>query len=377
MAAGRAWSRLARAIQFPGALLFLHRNPPVFPASCFMNSSTASTDAPTPVDSNWKKLVANYRQPSVRKAVGQIINTIGLYIVLWVALFFVVKISWLLAAPIMLIAGLLLIRVFIIFHDCGHGSFFKSREANDITGFIAGLLTFTPYMHWRWEHSVHHASSGDLDRRGLGDIWTMTVAEYLASPKKTRILYRISRNPIIMFVVAPVLLLTIYQRFADRNAKPRERRSVWWMNLAIVAMVAGMMAIFGWKNYLILQVGISMVAGGAGVWLFYVQHQFEDMVWERREGWDFAIAAMQGSSYYKLPAVLQWFSGNIGFHHIHHLSPKIPNYFLQECHESHELFSSVPPVTLKTSLKTIHLKLWDEEGRKLVRFRDIRGMARA
>jgi omega-6 fatty acid desaturase (delta-12 desaturase) len=343
-----------------------------------MNSTAVSPDTTsTPVDSNWKKLVANYRQPSVRKAVGQIINTIGLYAVLWAAMFFAVQISWWLVVPIMIFAGLLLVRVFIIFHDCGHGSFFKSREANDITGFIAGLLTFTPYMHWRWEHSVHHASSGDLDRRGMGDIWTMTVAEYLAAPKKTRILYRISRNPIIMFVVAPVLLLVVYQRFADRNAKPRERRSVWWMNLAVVAMVAGMIAIFGWKNYLIMQVGISMIAGGTGVWLFYVQHQFEDMVWERREGWDFAIAAMQGSSYYKLPRILQWFSGNIGFHHIHHLSPKIPNYYLQECHESHELFSSVPPVTLKTSLKTIHLKLWDEENRKLIRFRDLRGMQRA
>lgn len=307
----------------------------------------------------------------------QIINTMGLYAAVWVAMYFAVDYSWWLTAPLMIFNGLLLIRVFIIFHDCGHGSFFKSKLANDITGFISGLLTFTPYHHWRWEHSVHHASSGDLDRRGMGDIWTMTVAEYLASPKKTRILYRISRNPIVMFVIAPVLLLVVYQRFSTSSAKPREKWSVWWMNLAVVAMIAGMTWIFGWKNYLILQLGVSMIAGGAGVWLFYVQHQFEDMVWERREGWDFAIAAMQGSSYYKLPRILQWFSGNIGFHHIHHLSPKIPNYYLQKCHENHELFSSVPPVTLMKSFRTIGLKLWDERSRRLVGFRDIRDLPRA
>ncbi len=353
-----------------------------------MNSSAALLDAPAPpapaiesskepTESNWKKLVSHYREPSASKAWGQIINTILLYAALWVGMFFAVKISWWLVAPLMLIAGGLLVRVFIIFHDCGHGSFFKSKKANDVTGFIAGLLTFTPYMHWRWEHAVHHASSGDLDRRGMGDIWTLTVDEYLASSKKTRILYRISRNPVIMFLIAPVLLLVVYQRFADRNAKPRERQSVWWMNVAIVGMVVGMAAIFGIKNYLIMQIGVSMVAGGAGVWLFYVQHQFEDMVWERREGWDFAVAAMKGSSYYKLPRILQWFSGNIGFHHIHHLSPKIPNYYLQKCHESHDLFSAVPPVTLINSLKTIGLKLWVEKNRKLVGFRDIRDLPRA
>jgi acyl-lipid omega-6 desaturase (Delta-12 desaturase) len=330
----------------------------------------------TSAEVSWKKLVAKYRQPSFSKASLQILNTVLAYVAVWVAMYFALKVSWWLVVPLIVLGGGLLIRTFIIFHDCGHGSFFKSREANDVTGFICGILTFTPYMHWRWEHSVHHASSGDLDRRGVGDIWTMTVAEYLAAPKRTRVLYRIARNPIVMFVLAPVLMLMVYQRFPARSARPRERRSVWGMNLAILLMCAGLVYLFGFWNYLVIQLGISMIGGGIGVWLFYVQHQFEDVVWERKEGWDFAAAAMEGSSYYKLPKILQWFSGNIGFHHIHHLSPKIPNYHLQDCHESHPLFSSVPPVTLRESGKTIHLKLWDEANRRLVRFRDIRGLPR-
>jgi len=337
-----------------------------------MSTPDASQEIPPASKANWKKLVANYRKPSTPKAMIQIANTIVAYILIWIGMYFALKVSWWLVVPLMCIGGGLLIRVFIIFHDCGHGSYLKSRQANDILGFICGVLTFTPYMHWRWEHAVHHASSGDLDRRGIGDIWTMTLSEYLAAPKRTRILYRIARNPVVMFLIAPVLLLTIYQRFSARNAKPRERRSVWFMNLAILLIYSGVAYLFGIWNYLIIQAGISMIAGGAGVWLFYVQHQFEDVVWERKEGWEFAVAAMEGSSYYKLPPVLQWFSGNIGFHHIHHLSPQIPNYHLQKCHESDPFFASVPPVTLKESWKTVRLKLWDEKNRRLVGFEAVR-----
>ncbi|RYD37385.1 MAG: fatty acid desaturase [Verrucomicrobiaceae bacterium] len=333
-----------------------------------MNSTVAPPEIPTNSAANWKKLVAGYRKPSTPKASLQIINTILAYIVTWIVMYHALTISWWLVVPLIVLGGGLLIRVFIIFHDCGHGSFFKSRKANDILGFVCGILTFTPYMHWRWEHAIHHASSGDLDRRGVGDIWTMTLAEYIAAPKRTQVLYRIARNPIVMFLIAPVLMLVVYQRFPDRNAKPREKRSVWLMNLAILVIYSGVAWWFGVWNFLIIQAAISMIGGGAGVWLFYVQHQFEDVVWERKEGWEFAVAAMEGSSYYKLPRILQWFSGNIGFHHIHHLSPQIPNYHLQACHESHPFFDSVPPVTLWQSLKTIHLKLWDEENRRLVGF---------
>jgi omega-6 fatty acid desaturase (delta-12 desaturase) len=268
-----------------------------------------------------------------------------------------------------------MVRVFIIFHDCGHGSFFRPRLANDITGFLAGLLTFTPYFHWRWEHSLHHGTSGNLDKRGTGDIWTMTVQEYLESSRWKRFAYRLSRNPIILFVIAPVFLLLGRQRFPSPTASTRERHSVWWMNLAILGMVGLMSWIFGWKAYLLLQLIVTIVAGAAGVWLFYVQHQFEDAYWERAAEWDYTTAALQGSSYYKLPAILQWFSGNIGFHHIHHLSPRIPNYNLERCHYSHPLFQAVKPVTLFGSFKSLAYRLWDEQGRRLISFRELRRRA--
>jgi omega-6 fatty acid desaturase (delta-12 desaturase) len=304
------------------------------------------------------------------------INTFGGYLVLWAAMYWSLKLSWWLAVPLAILAGLFVVRVFIIFHDCGHGSFLKSRVANDIVGFLSGMITFTPYYHWRWEHGLHHGASGDLDRRGTGDIWTMTVQEYLESTRWKRFAYRLARNPFILFVVAPLFMFLVRQRFTTPGAKPRERFSVWWMNLAIAGIATGMCLLFGWKAYLVLQLIVMMVAGAVGVWLFYVQHQFEDAWWERSSAWDYTAAALQGSSFYKLPKVLQWFSGNIGFHHIHHLSPRIPNYNLQRCHESHPLFSTVKPVTLGGSFRAMAFRLWDESRRKLVGFRQIRHLPR-
>jgi omega-6 fatty acid desaturase (delta-12 desaturase) len=271
-----------------------------------------------------------------------------------------------------ILAAGFVVRIFIIFHDCGHGSYFRSRWANDIVGFISGILTFTPYYHWRWEHNIHHATSGHLDKRGVGDVWTMTVQEYLEASRWKRFAYRLARNPFILFVIAPLYLFLIHQRFPSREANPRERMSVWWMNLAIVGMIAGFGSLLGFKNYLLIQLIITAVAGSAGVWLFYVQHNFEGAYWERAENWDYTRAALDGSSFYKLPKILQWFSGNIGYHHIHHLRAKIPNYNLQACHEANPLFREVKPVTLLTSLKSLNFRLWDEEARKLVSFRQLR-----
>jgi omega-6 fatty acid desaturase (delta-12 desaturase) len=333
--------------------------------------------SPSATVAEWKAIVAKFQMPSRWKATWQIVNTFGSYVFLWVLMYWSVSISWWLAVPLAMLAGLLEVRIFIIFHDCGHGSFLKSGLANGIIGFIAGVATFTPFYHWRWEHGVHHGASGDLDRRGTGDIWTMTVQEYLESTRWKRFAYRLARNPVILFVVAPLFLFLIRQRFSTPGAKPRERHSVWWMNLAILGMVLTLSWVFGWKTYLLLQVIITAVAGSAGVWLFYVQHQFEDAYWERGGEWDYTTAALQGSSFYKLPKVLQWFSGNIGFHHIHHLSPRIPNYNLQRCHESHPLFTSIKPVTLRRSLKSMAFRLWDEANHKLVGFRSIRHLARA
>jgi acyl-lipid omega-6 desaturase (Delta-12 desaturase) len=337
-----------------------------------MNTSRASSIGVA----DWKELVAEFQRPSVGRATWQIVNSLGSYVLLWVLMGWSLTISWWLTLPLAILAGGLLVRVFIIFHDCGHGSFLKSRLANDIVGFIAGLLTFTPYYHWRWEHALHHGASGDLDRRGTGDIWTMTVQEYLESSRWKRFAYRLARNPIVLFVIAPVFLFVVRQRFPSFGANRRERRSVWWMNLAILAMTALGSSLLGLKVYLLIQVLVLAVAGAAGVWLFYVQHQFEDAYWEHTEQWDYTSAALQGSSFYKLPRVLQWFSGNIGFHHIHHLSPRIPNYNLERCHKSHPLFQTVKPVTMFGSLKSITFRLWDEQRRKLVGFREIRGLKR-
>jgi omega-6 fatty acid desaturase (delta-12 desaturase) len=326
---------------------------------------------------DWKKIVAKYQQPSLARASWQIVSTLVPYALLWYVMYLSLSISWWLTAPLAVLAGAFLVRIFIIFHDCGHGSFFKSRGANDVWGFLCGILTFTPYYHWRWEHSLHHATSGDLDRRGTGDVWTMTVQEYLESSRWKRFAYRLARNPIVLFVLAPMYIFLIKHRIPKAEASPRERSSVYWMNLAILGVAVALAAVFGLKAYLLIQLTALVVAGSAGVWLFYVQHQFEGVYWERRDQWDYAAAALQGSSFYKLPRLLQWFSGNIGFHHIHHLSPRIPNYNLEKCHDANPLFQQVKPVTLLSSFKSFTFRLWDEQRRKLVGFRHLKGLRRS
>jgi omega-6 fatty acid desaturase (delta-12 desaturase) len=241
-----------------------------------------------------------------------------------------------------------------------------------VVGAITGVLTFTPFYHWRWEHAIHHSTAGDLDRRGTGDIWTLTVQEYLQASRWKRFAYRLARNPFVLFVLAPLFLFLVMQRVPSLKAPRRERYSVYWTNLGIGALAAGLIWVFGLEPYLILQLIVVMVAGSIGVWLFYVQHQFEGVHWERGDQWDYATAALQGSSFYKLPRVLQWFSGNIGFHHIHHLSPRIPNYHLEKCHAAEPLFQTVKPVTLWASFRAFAFRLWDEQQRKLVTFRHLR-----
>jgi omega-6 fatty acid desaturase (delta-12 desaturase) len=299
-------------------------------------------------------------------------NTLAPYALLWYLMYLSAPHSRWLTLPLAVLAGALLVRVFIIFHDCGHGSFFASPRANAVTGFLTGLLTLTPFQHWRWEHAIHHASSGNLDKRGTGDIWTMTVEEYLQSSRVRRFSYRLARNPVILFLVAPLYLFFVHQRFAKPAASPRDRRSVYWMNLALLAMAAGLTAVFGWQTFLLIQLTVVAVAGGLGVWMFYVQHQFEDAYWERGADWNYVSAALKGSSFYQLPRVLQWFSGNIGFHHIHHLSAHIPNYNLERCHRSHPWFQSVKPITLPGSFKCAAYRLWDEKSRQLVGYRHLK-----
>ena len=322
--------------------------------------------------SEWKKIVAPFTVPSLPRALWQVANTLIPYVGMWFIMNWSLSVSYWLTLALAIPAGFLVVRSFIIFHDCGHGSFFKSKKANDFLGFITGMLTFTPYGHWTWQHAVHHQTSGDLDRRGEGDIWTLTVNEYLQSSPMRRFLYRVLRNPIILFVVAPLIMFFGYQRLCSPHAKGKDRKSVYLMNFALACMVGGMMWLLGWKQYLMIQVPITMVAGMAGIWMFYVQHQFEDVYWEHREEWDYTTAAIEGSSFYKLPKILQWCTGNIGFHHVHHLSSRIPNYYLEACHNSHPMFYSVKPITFLSSLKCMHLRLFDEETKQLIGYRRLR-----
>jgi acyl-lipid omega-6 desaturase (Delta-12 desaturase) len=330
----------------------------------------------------WRALVAEYQESSSWKAWWQIVNTLVPYALVWYLMYLALNVSWWLTVPLIPVAGGLLVRTFIIFHDCCHGSFFRhsrfvgARRANRICGFVCGLLAFTPYDQWRRDHIRHHATAGNLDQRGTGDVWTLTVQEYLQASRWKRFAYRLARNPLVLFAIAPLYMFLIHYRYPGPGSTRQERHSVWWTNLAIVVMVVGMSSVFGLIPYLMIQLGIMTVAGAAGFWLFYVQHQFEGVSWERNAQRDHVSAALQGSSFYKLPKVLQWISGNIGFHHIHHLSPQIPNYNLERCHNANPVFHDVKPVTLLSSLKSLSFRLWDESQRELVGWRRMRQLRR-
>jgi omega-6 fatty acid desaturase (delta-12 desaturase) len=326
---------------------------------------TAPADAR---DLPWQEAVRNYQHAELRTSLWQMLNSIGPFFILWYLAYRSLEISYVLTLVIAALAALFVMRIFIIFHDCGHGSFFKSRRANDLVGILTGIITFTPYYAWRHGHAVHHATAGDLDRRGVGDIWTLTYEEYQQLPRWQRISYRLYRNPFIIFVIGPTIDFAILQRlpWVCASDKPREKNSVVWTNLALLGIFVGMGLTIGFKEYILVQLPIIAMASSLGVWLFYVQHQYENVYWERHEDWDFATAALYGSSFYRLPKILQWFTGNIGFHHIHHLSPRIPNYRLEDCHNENEIFQAVEPLTLRASLKSLHIRLWDEDRHRMI-----------
>jgi omega-6 fatty acid desaturase (delta-12 desaturase) len=280
---------------------------------------------------------------------------------------------WLTLALAFPAAGLF-IRTFIIMHDCGHGSFLPSRTWNDVVGFITGVLTSTPYAHWRREHAIHHATSGHLDERGTGDVTTLTVKEYLSSSRWQRIYYRVYRNPLTLLIAGPIILF-IKHRWPTRGiAGAREIFNVHATNIAMAAIAATLALLIGVRELVMIWAPVFLLAGSIGVLLFYVQHQFEDAYWRAAPEWDYATAAVMGSSYFRLPRVLQWFTGNIGFHHVHHLSPRIPNYSLERCHRENPTFQKVTTLTLKESFRTLRLKLWDEDNGRMVGWREFRRM---
>ncbi len=315
-----------------------------------------------------RAVVAAFQVSNAWRAIWQLVTAVGSYLAVWGVLIWAVHVTWWLALPLALLAGALLVRVFIIFHDCGHGSFFASRRANDVWGVITGVLTFTPYEHWRGEHAIHHGTTGNLDRRGVGDVWTMTLGEYRAAGRWRRLAYRVARNPLVLLLVAPLVMFLIEHRIPDRRSSARAQRSVWLTTAAIVVWGGSLTMVMGFFPYLILQLAILAFAGAIGVWLFYSQHQFDGAYWQRDESWSYEDAALKGSAFLKLPRLLQWFTGNIGYHHIHHLSARIPNYNLQACHESHPMFAAVAPLTMLRSIRAFGLKLWDEQRGKLVPF---------
>jgi acyl-lipid omega-6 desaturase (Delta-12 desaturase) len=313
----------------------------------------------------WQDAVARYARPDLRRSLWMVVNTMVPFFALWYLMIRSVEISYWLTLLLAFPTAGFMMRTFIIFHDCGHGSFFKSQRANDFLGIITGLINFTPYYAWRREHAIHHATAGDLDRRGIGDVYTMTVREYLDAPWWKQVGYRIFRNPIAMFLFGPIVSFALVQRIPLPTMGRRERASVWWTNVALAAVIGSLCWLIGWQTYLMVQLPVLILGGGAGIWMFYVQHNFDPTYWERQDEWEFAKAGLDGSSFYKLPAILQWFTGNIGYHHIHHLSPKIPNYKLPECHEANPMLQ-VKPMTFGFSLKSLRLRLWDEQRRMMV-----------
>lgn len=263
-----------------------------------------------------------------------------------------------------------MVRAFIIFHDCGHGSYFKSEYTSDMVGFVMGMIVLTPYYRWHNAHKIHHVTAGNLEKRGVGDVWTMTTEEYWSATPSRRLFYKIYRNPIVMFLIGGPLIFLIFNRFTRRDFTWKERYSVYATNAGIAAFGLIITAITGVWTYLIIQTITMYIAAVVGVYLFYVQHQFDDVHWYDDENWDYNKVAIAGSSYFKLPKILQWFSGNIGFHHIHHLSSGIPNYNLERCYRDNQIFQEVQAITLWQSFKTMRLKLWDEYSQKLVTFKE-------
>jgi acyl-lipid omega-6 desaturase (Delta-12 desaturase) len=324
-----------------------------------------------PSETNWINTISKYRNPSRLRSWWQLSNSLIPYVILWGLMVWSFSISYLLTWIFIIPAAGFTIRLFIIFHDCGHGSYFKSQKLSDIVGYFLGMLTFTPYSHWHHAHQIHHRTAGNLNKRGVGDVWTATVKEYKDMTWKKKLFYRLYRNPLLMFGVGSALIFFLSNRLTRKSYTRKEKMSVYITNLGILAIAATLCLMIGWKAYLLIQLPIMYIAGVSGLYLFYVQHQFDDAYWVDEKNWDFKEAALKGSSYFKLPKVLQWFTGNIGFHHIHHLSFKIPNYYLEKCHKESPVFSNIKPITFFKSFRTLRLRLWHEEKQKLVGFSGI------
>jgi omega-6 fatty acid desaturase (delta-12 desaturase) len=320
--------------------------------------------------------LAPYVRPRLARSLLDLVTSVAPYLALLVLMHLLVAVSYLLVLVVAIPASGFLLRTYIVFHDCAHGSFLPGKRANVWLGVVLGLLVYSPFHSWRHSHAVHHATAGDLDRRGVGDVLTLTVAEYEASPLRRRFGYRLFRNPLVMFGLGPLYAMVLQPRLVSRSARRRIRRSVIGTNVALAVLVGALCWLVGWREYLLVQWPAALLAGSAGVWLFYVQHQFEDTYWQSADGWSYADAALRGSSHLKLPRVLQFLTGNIGLHHVHHLSARIPNYNLQRAHDENPIFHDVPTLSFWDGLRAVRLKLWDEDRGRLVTFAEARRAGR-
>jgi acyl-lipid omega-6 desaturase (Delta-12 desaturase) len=320
----------------------------------------------------WREILAPFAVPCRRRGLLAVATSAVPYLALCALMYLTLDISPALTVALAIPTAGFLVRVFVVFHDCAHGSLLPSRRANNAVGTVLGLFVLSPFRRWRHDHAVHHATSGDLDRRGVGDIVTLTVTEYRARSRRGRVTYRLIRNPLVMFGFGPVLAMIIGPRIVSRDARPRMRNSVLATDAALVVVVGVVCWLIGWRDFLIVWAPAALLAGAIGIWLFYVQHQFEDAYWQSGSDWSYADAALRGSSYLKLPRLLQFFTGNIGLHHVHHLNARIPNYHLQGAHDSSPMFAAVPTLSLWDALGAVRFKLWDEHAGRLVTFAQAR-----
>jgi omega-6 fatty acid desaturase (delta-12 desaturase) len=323
----------------------------------------------------WRESVAPHELPSLRRSILDLATSAVPYLALTVLMYLCLEVSVLLTLALAIPAAGFLLRTFIVFHDCTHGSFMPTKRGNRWVGRFAGLLVFQPFANWGHNHAVHHGTAGDLDRRGTGDVMTLTVAEYESRAWAGRLGYRLFRNPLVMFGIGPIWSLMIGPRIWSSKQRIRQRNSILLTNLALAIVVGSIVWFVGLDAWLLVQMPVVVLAGTLGVWMFYVQHQFEDAYWESSENWSYSDAALQGSSYLRLPKVLQFFTGNIGLHHVHHLSAKIPNYNLQRAHDEIEIFQEVPVLTIRDGLRSIRLKLIDPDSGRLLTWGEVRSMA--
>jgi len=322
-------------------------------------------------------MTAPYLGPDSRRSAIQLAGTAIAFAGFWVAAWWALEVSYLLTLLLAIPASGFLVRLFMIQHDCGHGSYFKSRWARDIVGFCIGILTLTPYQYWRKTHAHHHAHSGDLDLRGFGDVETLTVREYLALPRKKRLAYRGYRHPLIMMTVGPLFHFVVKHRYPWDVPRDWTKAwaSIWWTNAALAGILVAAYLTIGLGPFLMVQAPITLISAATGILLFYVQHQFEDTYWHRKPDWDFFEAAVYGSSHLVLPRPLQWLTASIGIHHVHHLSSRIPNYRLKECLAANPELQQATRITLRDAARLFRLTLWDEDAEQMIGFRDLKKRA--